>query len=349
MATPTSRDKKEFIGGAMDKWWDESNSVNILISGKTGTGKSSLVNSLLGKEVAKVGETLDPETSEVISYTAVIRGIKVAVWDSPGLQDGLEREDEYLADIRRKCKDDIDLFIYCVSMENTRFEDGNRDIDSMCKLTDTLGKNIWNNAVFILTCANMYITSVRSTLPSTDGRNATVKEKFDERFEEWKVMIKQCLHKKLSLTSEVINRVPIVPAGKKVVPLLLKGYPNSAWLSKLWLESLLATKHKAQPALIKMNIERLKYEADIQNAEEFQDLLEKERIIIYKRAQDIGKLFQMEDVGREVGEKSGIKASIAHIMDHKYHADPHFTLISTTVVVDEHSIEVHLNGMFHHY
>jgi GTPase SAR1 family protein len=344
-----SRDQKEFIHGAMDKWWDQSNSINILLSGKSGTGKSSLVNSLLGKEVAMVGKTLNPETTEVTSYTDVIRGIKVTVWDSPGLQDGLKREAEYLADIRKKCKDDIDLFIYCVSMDNARFEPGNRDIDSMCELTDNLGKNIWNNAIFILTCANMYISSVRSTLPPTDGRNAIVKEKFDKRFEDWKVIIKQCLHEKLSLTSEVIDRVPIVLAGKKTVPLLLKGYPDSAWLSKLWLGTLLATKHNAQPALIKMNIERLKYDSDIQNEEEFHDLLKKERIIIHKHARDIGKLFQMEEVGRVVGEKSGIKACIAHIVDHIFHNIPRVTLLSTTVVVNDDSgdIAVHIRAISH--
>jgi hypothetical protein len=121
-----------------------------------------------------------------------------------------------------------------------------------------------------------------------------------------------------------------------------------AWLSKLWLETLLATKHTAQPALIKMNIERLKYESDIQNEDDFHDLLKKEKILIHKRGRDIGKLFQMEDVGREVGEKSGIKASIAHLVDRIFHSIPHVTLLGTTVVVGEHSIAVHIKSMIHH-
>ena len=79
------------------------------------------MNAILGKEVAKVGKTLNPQTSIVSSYEKEVDGIKVIVWDSPGLQDGLQNEDAYLRDIETKCKGKVDLFLYCVSMQNKRF------------------------------------------------------------------------------------------------------------------------------------------------------------------------------------------------------------------------------------
>ena len=45
--------------------------TTILLSGKTGVGKSSLVNALLGQDIAAEGHTLDPETSEVSYVTEV--------------------------------------------------------------------------------------------------------------------------------------------------------------------------------------------------------------------------------------------------------------------------------------
>lgn len=39
--------------------------VNILLSGKTGVGKSHLTNALIGEELAEEGKEFDPKTNEV--------------------------------------------------------------------------------------------------------------------------------------------------------------------------------------------------------------------------------------------------------------------------------------------
>ncbi len=59
---------------SVDKWWLSSNSISVFVfvSGKTGVGKSTLVNALLGEKVAKEGITLDPETSVVESFNRLV-------------------------------------------------------------------------------------------------------------------------------------------------------------------------------------------------------------------------------------------------------------------------------------
>lgn len=341
MASPQEKE----IETAMNKWWDKSDSVNILISGRTGTGKSSLVNAILGKEAAVVGLKLDPETSEVTSFEVVINGIKVIVWDSPGLQDGLKNEVTYLNDIETKCKGNIDLLIYCVSMTTKRFMSGNRDIDSMSKLTDTLGKGIWNNAIFVLTCANKYITLIESPMSDSDDKNLKVKKKFTEKLDMWRDAVKKIMYDKLELPAETIEKLPFLPAGINGLPILLESSPQSPWLSALWMESLLATRRDAQPALIKMNLKRLVSASDIRNEAEFHELLEKECIIIKRKASDEGKRLNADEAAQAVGEKSGLRACIAHVVERNMGQDPHIKHLRTIVDIDKNCVRINITSV----
>ncbi|MFM6622607.1 MAG: GTPase, partial [Dolichospermum sp.] len=52
--------------------------------GRTGAGKSSTVNSLMGKTVAPAGD-YEPTTMEAKNYESEIAGVKFTVIDTPGL------------------------------------------------------------------------------------------------------------------------------------------------------------------------------------------------------------------------------------------------------------------------
>ena len=69
---------------------NENIALNLLILSKTGVGKSSLVNALVGKEVAKVGSVKPQTPYGIFKYEAEIDGKKVNVYDSWGI----ERDDK---------------------------------------------------------------------------------------------------------------------------------------------------------------------------------------------------------------------------------------------------------------
>lgn len=65
--------------------------VGIMITGATGSGKSSTINALFDMDVATVGEGVDPETMEIEKYELN----NLVLWDSPGLGDGKEADNRH--------------------------------------------------------------------------------------------------------------------------------------------------------------------------------------------------------------------------------------------------------------
>lgn len=76
-----AEDVKETINKKMIELANQK--LNIMITGATGSGKSSTINALFGYEVAKVGDGTDPETMIIDKYEMS----NITLWDTPGLGD----------------------------------------------------------------------------------------------------------------------------------------------------------------------------------------------------------------------------------------------------------------------
>lgn len=66
--------------------------LDVMVTGVTGAGKSTTLNTIFKKNVATVGNGVDPETMDLDSYSLndVFR-----LWDTPGLGDGVANDEIY--------------------------------------------------------------------------------------------------------------------------------------------------------------------------------------------------------------------------------------------------------------
>ena len=282
----------QLIVTRLNDWIKNSSSVSIFVTGKTGTGKSTLVNGILGTAVCKEGHNLEPETTQVESFDLTKNGIKVIVWDSPGLQDGTTKESKYLDDIRRKCKENTDLFLYCINMSATRFVSGNPDIKAMKQLTDTLGQDMWKNALIVLTFANEYILQVEDEFDNPEN----LRKNFLDEVEEWKDIIHKAMQEEVGLDPQLVRNVAVVPAGDYNTPEIVSG--DGLWLSKLWKEAVSATRPLAQPAFVKLNAHRL---VESMDASQPTGLIHEQPLVLANIGKIIGKGLGVEQMGYMIG------------------------------------------------
>ena len=138
--------KKELGLGADRKFY-------FLLVGRTGVGKSSTVNSLLGQDMAKVGH-YEATTMAVEEYESTINGIKFGLMDTPGLCDDMEEvgnDEKYIQMMRTKIKS-VDSLWYVTRLDDTRVtSDEKRGIKI---LSDAMGSKVWNNGVIVFTFSN---------------------------------------------------------------------------------------------------------------------------------------------------------------------------------------------------
>ena len=211
-----------------------TNQLNVVVGGKVQTGKSSLINSLAGTEVAK--EYLSPkdQSSKCNAYGTQVevydrqkkKTINVLLWDSPGLGGAFGNNEENIHQVVQKVRG-TDLLVYCLDMRMRLEQD---DVDGIIQLTNHLGKEIWKKAVFALTYAN----GVNPPPHSTTDRIRF----FRQSLSEWESVIKQVLRNKATLSEDEISRVAIVPVGYRNHP----PPDRSDWLTPFWRKVF----HKAQ-------------------------------------------------------------------------------------------------------
>ena len=212
--------------------------VNIIVAGKTGVGKSSLINYIFGKEVAKVGDG-QPVTQEIQEYD--LENDNITLFDTKGIEakdyektlDNIKKYLELKQDSPDK-NDDIHIAWLCISERGDRVEEADREL------------------LKILSEAGIPVIGVFTKRESKRESNFVNKVVEDNLLPEAKAIVRV-----RSITEEVEiedNLVELKPKGAE--ELLEETY-------KYMSEGRKNAIKKAQTAVLKDRIEAMSKEADV--------------------------------------------------------------------------------------
>ncbi len=248
----------------LKEYLNSGDSVSVLVAGKTGVGKSSLVNSLIGNaQLAKEGSSVRPVSSEIISYTTSLNTpipgkenevTLLTAWDSPGFGD------IFISKMNRKERlctlkltiEKADLLLYCFKITDRITTD---DITGIVEITKALDPSIWRKAVFPLTFAN------NLEIPESEKGNKGAKslaEYLSYKVQEWKTIIRGVLKDEAGVPEDILKDISVVPVGYRD-----KNPPGQDdWYTSFWIELYEKTRETGKPGLVRLTWSRFDCQED---------------------------------------------------------------------------------------
>ncbi len=115
---PLARTKaKNILDNTWSKWLEDKRIPIIGLYGRTNSGKSSLINAIMGQEIAKVGRGIKPTTKDYESYPCSQNGWKRQFIDSRGVGEkfALKSDEEaFQAAINKIINNKLDILLFVV-------------------------------------------------------------------------------------------------------------------------------------------------------------------------------------------------------------------------------------------
>ena len=280
-----------------------------MLTGKTGVGKSSIINAIIGNNLAHEGKDLGGVTREVTSYKTTVNDINFEIWDSPGLQDITEKDDVITERIKNTLKRNcahLHLLLYCIRMDRDRVEVS--ELEAIKQLSQVFTPKIWDTAVFALTFANRVLP------PPEMDTDEEAAEWFKKRIKEFQEVIVRALVES-GVPQNRAKQVPVIPTGyqksTRQMPNPRELYDRPDWFNPFWQS---CANHMEENALIpllasqKHRVKVVEGKTSSEQAEEYaqqqQELQKREKELEEKARQEE---LEMEKKHQQIAEEKKLE------------------------------------------
>ena len=199
--------------------WDENRPVVLVVAGKKGIGKSTLINNLLGLKgdrAAKAAPGARPTTLETCIYEENINGVPLKIIDTPGLgsaRQAKEKLEKTMAELTTLTDKKADLFLYCASM-NQGCQIDDTDIGILKSFRMVFGKILFRHCILVNTFANQVIAA------DPGNREGTVNEAVHDYATDFCDALKEAgipniPVQPIHLVTDTFEGILSIPAGNK--------------------------------------------------------------------------------------------------------------------------------------
>ena len=178
-------------------------SLTTLVMGESGTGKSTLINALLGKKIADVASGPTKTTTNLKCYTGCVGKVDVTVMEIHSLD--MDQIRVHSSELQKNSSNGVDVVYICQKLYDRHRPSA---IETLRRLSVVFGREIYKKAVFVMTFAN--------EIPKSWGHKIDVKtlqRKLEEDWNNQAAVIRSGLQKELHMTREEADKILILPAG----------------------------------------------------------------------------------------------------------------------------------------
>ncbi len=185
------------------------NEVRVVVAGKTGGGKSTLISTVFGVKIRRE-MSANPITTENKTQVVEKNGITMRITDTVGLQEGEGKQKELKKLAQHLKQPKVDILIYCLSINlSSKFADSNPAI--MKSLQDAYGLEVWENCILALTFSNI-AWEQSGEISEQPERSLTQVEEYTKYINEYINLFKEELKNlKANVDVQLVHDFPLTP------------------------------------------------------------------------------------------------------------------------------------------